>query len=117
MSKEQVDEIVDGLLNNRLELTSFVSDSLEQDRRVQELETFKKSTEYTMDSISLEMIIENQTSDCRILLSELNDEKIYELEKQNKRYREAIRKAISHFNQDEHFDGMAELQKVLSESK
>lgn len=37
------------------------------------------------------------------------------LEQQNKRYRESIKKAISHFNYDEHQQGMAKLQKSLEE--
>lgn len=69
MSKEQVDEIVDGLLNNRLELTSFVSDSLEQDRRVQELEEYITAIK-TQESI-------NRNANKRI-------------KNKNKRYREAM---------------------------
>lgn len=39
----------------------------------------------------------------------------YQKEKNN--YREAVQKAISHFNYDEHQQGMAELLKALEESE
>lgn len=45
------------------------------------------------------------------------NEQVVKIRMQNKRYREAIKKAISHFNYDEHQQGMAELQEVLEESK
>lgn len=38
---------------------------------------------------------------------------VSDLRDENKRYREAIQKAIAEFNQDEHQRGMAELIKVL----
>lgn len=42
-----------------------------------------------------------------------NEELIKMLEGQNDRYREVIEKAISHFNQDEHQEGMSVLKNVL----
>lgn len=36
-----------------------------------------------------------------------------ELKKKNKQYLESVQKAVAHFNQDEHQEGMSELQKAL----
>lgn len=63
---------------------------IEQAERVQELKSFKNSVEYTVDSESLELIISNQDSKNVLKMSETYDEKIYKLQQQNKRYREAI---------------------------
>ena len=38
---------------------------------------------------------------------------VTELQEQNKRYREAIKRAIGKFNYDEHQEGMSILQKAL----
>lgn len=46
----------------------------------------------------------------------INNE-LEEVKEDNKRYREAITKAIAHFNQDEHVEGMIELRKVLEVEK
>ncbi len=44
-------------------------------------------------------------------------ERVQELERQNKRYREAIKGAIGKFNYDYHQEGMAELRNALEESE
>lgn len=49
---------------------------------------------------------------CNVAYDELTHE-FNLLKKQNKRYRDEVRKAVGHFNQDEHPEGMAILQSLL----
>lgn len=51
----------------------------------QELETFKNSVEYTVDTETIELIIENQTDERQLKLSEISYEKIYELQNEIER--------------------------------
>src|SRR5699024_1981443 len=73
-SKKQLDEIVDELLNNRLELTSFVSEGLVQDKHVQELEEENKMLKAIETGHELQIEI---------------------LQNQNKRYRGKINTALN----------------------
>src|SRR5690625_2545062 len=126
MSKERLEEIeknldplgygMGGHLISVNDINWLVGYAKEHVERVQELESFKKSVEYTVDSETLELIIDNQDSDRVLSFSETYDEKIYLLQKrvqeledklarirfinndydkQNKCYREAIDKIKS----------------------
>ena len=53
----------------------------EQAERVQELESFKNSVEYTVDTETIELIVENQDSDVALSSVETYDEEIYFLKK------------------------------------
>jgi|SRR5699024_6572421 len=81
MSKERLDEIVDDLLNNRLELTSFVSENLEQAERVQELEKIKDA----------KIALVNKGDEEKRYVEQ---ERMIELEKRNKHYRELLESVI-----------------------
>jgi len=48
--------------------------------RVQELESFKDSAEYTVDTETMELIIANQNNENSMKLKEINYEKIYKLQ-------------------------------------
>ena len=63
---------------------------IEQAERVHELESFKKSVEYTVDSETLELIIDNQDSDRVLSFSETYDEKIYLLQKRVQELEDAV---------------------------
>src|SRR5690625_497032 len=73
---------------------------IEQAERVEGLDSFKSSVEYTVDSETLELIINNQDSENVLKMSETYDEKIFMLLQQNKRYREAIEKSIKDLEED-----------------
>ena len=74
---------------------------VEQAELVQELESFKKSVEYTVDSETLELIIDNQDSDRVLSFSETYDEKIYLLQKRVQELEDAVesyKKTSKHAN-------------------
>jgi|SRR5690625_1255639 len=91
MSKERLEEIeknldplgygMGGHLISVNDINWLVGYAKEHVERVQELESFKKSVEYTVDSETLELIIDNQDSDRVLSFSETYDEKIYLLQK------------------------------------
>jgi len=56
----------------------------EMDNELSKLKNFKDSVEYTVDSITLETIIDNQSSDNKVLYSETYNEKVYELQEKIK---------------------------------
>ena len=62
-------------------------------KRVKELDSFKSSVEYTVDSETLELIINNQDSENVLKMSETYDEEIFLLLQQNQRYREIMEKS------------------------
>src|SRR5690625_6258838 len=147
MSKERLEEIKNNITSNevdyvKLHVADFVwlifqveLDLIQQEQfhdtqktimklqeRVQELESFKNSVEYTVDTETIELIVENQDSDVALSSVETYDEEIYflkkrveelikahelkelehqglisqlkEKDKQNKRYREYFNKII-----------------------
>src|SRR5690625_925811 len=91
MSKERLEEIeknldplgygMGGHIISVNDINWIVGYAKEHVERVQELESFKKSVEYTVDSETLELIIDNQDSDRVLSFSETYDEKIYLLQK------------------------------------
>lgn len=108
MSKERLDEIVDDLLNNRLELTSFVSENLEQVERVQRLEK---------EWLSIMKKLDNRELTIKTYYNEIN-----RLHEQNKRYREVIKGVLNIIENESNYnqvlyDVESMLNKALEESK
>ena len=147
MSKERLEEIKNNITSNevdsvKLHVADFVwlipqvelgliqqeqfhdmqKSIMKLQERVHELESFKNSVEYTVDTETIELIVENQDSDVALSSVETYDEEIYflkkrvedndqaivdlnkhveeledenvDLEQQNKRYREYFNKII-----------------------
>lgn len=128
---QEIDEVVEALLSDSVELFNFVSESYSlMDQLKESNEVYKKAHNLLVDSIekqkSLQLELDNYKGQIQGLERSLSygakeavrtAEKLHYAQKENKRYREAIKGAIRGFNQDEHQYGMSLLLKALEESK